>query len=505
MALPNNGDLNWGSTLNAQIQSDEGSIATVVNNLANHLLNNPADPHGDRAYASALVTPITTGTNLAPTATTGGYVVLDGTGHVPKNLLPSAGGTNNWYDVRNAQFGATGTGTTDDSAAINAALSAASAAGSGVVWIPAGLYGIGSSLVIGSGTLLLLAPGATIQRISPVAAPTVMLKNYSTGVSAATGNFTVMGGTWDAYGTTHQTGANTIFSFVNASQVIIENTVLNQVCNSAYGEFYGCTSVSVMNVQLTGQNPAFFGFNRAGILKPCFKVEQTHATNIAGLVFSDYNHQMCNAIYIENCSLQANHDTDGDGDFTGWHSMCATTGFIDDHTRFHTNIKLISCDATALAHNGILGLNWNNVSFINCLFGTPRDGMFSQTWVTVPPATIVWSNQDTWHGVTYQNGWGTGQSGSKLGYQLLPDGLVKLSGIINSAPGTGTIKVATIPSTHAPKNRSEYFMTLDMLTGNTVVGFVDTSGNIFITVGSIGANNLLIIDTMYASGATFLT
>jgi hypothetical protein len=49
-----------------------------------------------------------------------------------------------WFNVR--VFGATGDGTTNDRAAIQAAIDAASAAGGGVVYLPKGTYRIGSSL-----------------------------------------------------------------------------------------------------------------------------------------------------------------------------------------------------------------------------------------------------------------------------------------------------------------------------------------------------------------------
>jgi hypothetical protein len=391
MALPTNGQVNWGTPLTAQITADEAAAATVANSLANHLINNPADPHGDRAFATGLVLPITTGTNAA-----NGYVKCDGTGHIPAGLLPSAGGTNNWYDVRNSSFGATGSGTVDDSTAINAALAAASAAGSGVVWVPAGRYGLGSPLVIGNGTLLLLAPGAIMQRISPVSAPTVMLQNYAPGVSASTGNFTIMGGEWDAVGSTNQTSTNTIFSFVNAGQVIIENTILNQVANgnSPYGQFFGCTNVTAYGVTLTATAPTC---TRAGALNPCWRVEQTHATNISGLVAGDYNHQMCSNINIINVTHSGLTSSDSQGTFSAWHSLIGTIGFIDSAALFHTNILVNLCNATAFANTGIYGYNWNQVVFTGCNFNNPAIGQsFTQVWVSSAPTPIVWttSNND---------------------------------------------------------------------------------------------------------------
>jgi hypothetical protein len=392
MALPTNGQLNWGTPLNAEITADEATIASTLASLQNHQNNSPADPHGDRAYAAALVAPITTGTNEPPGYVTGsgGYVVLNSSGQIPNNLLPSAGGTTNFYDVRNSQFGATGNGFTDDSTAINNALAAAGTAGSGVVYIPAGTYGIGSSLYIQNGTLLLLAPGATIQRVSPVSAPTVMLRNYAPGIAAGTGNFTIMGGKWDAVGTTNQTSTNTIFSFVNAGQVIIENTILNQLANgaSSYGQFFGCNNVTVYGVTLTATAPTC---TRAQVLNPCFRVEQTHATNIPGLVAGDYNHQMCNGVDLINCSLTCPTSSDSNGIFSAWHSLCGTIGYIDSASLFHQNILVNICNATAFANTGIYGYNWNNVVYTGCNFNNPLNNSFVQIWVSSAPSPIIWT------------------------------------------------------------------------------------------------------------------
>lgn len=57
------------------------------------------------------------------------------------------GGTDlGWFDVTDAAYGATGDGSTDDTAAIQAAIDAAEAAGGGVVYFPAGVYIVGGAL-----------------------------------------------------------------------------------------------------------------------------------------------------------------------------------------------------------------------------------------------------------------------------------------------------------------------------------------------------------------------
>lgn len=67
--------------------------------------------------------------------------------------------------VHNIQaYGATGNGTSDDTAAINAALAAAHAQGGGIVYGPPGTYLISSALIIYSNTRLSLAANATVTR-----------------------------------------------------------------------------------------------------------------------------------------------------------------------------------------------------------------------------------------------------------------------------------------------------------------------------------------------------
>lgn len=57
-------------------------------------------------------------------------------------------------NVKDAAYGATGNGTTDDTAALQAALNAASAAGGGAVYIPRGTYKISAALAVDSSTII---------------------------------------------------------------------------------------------------------------------------------------------------------------------------------------------------------------------------------------------------------------------------------------------------------------------------------------------------------------
>lgn len=66
--------------------------------------------------------------------------------------LGPAGGALDWFVVTDATYGAVGNGTTDDTAAIQAAIDACMAAGGGIVYFPKGVYKITATLNINPGS-----------------------------------------------------------------------------------------------------------------------------------------------------------------------------------------------------------------------------------------------------------------------------------------------------------------------------------------------------------------
>lgn len=79
------------------------------------------------------------------------------------------GGTEVVYSVKD--FGAVGDGVTVDSAAIQAAISAASAAGGGTVYVPAGTYICSNVYLASNITLMGASMGATVLKMDPLAIP----------------------------------------------------------------------------------------------------------------------------------------------------------------------------------------------------------------------------------------------------------------------------------------------------------------------------------------------
>lgn len=124
------------------------------------------------------------------------------------------------YNVKHQAFGAVGDGTTDDAAAINAALSAANTAGGGIVALPAGTYIIGASLTIYSKVKLI---GAGIE------ATIIKLKNASNVDMLVSSGFAGL------------TGGNTTGGIYNFSieDMTIDGNKTNQTAASSGIKIYG--------------------------------------------------------------------------------------------------------------------------------------------------------------------------------------------------------------------------------------------------------------------------
>ncbi|HET7637731.1 MAG TPA: hypothetical protein VFK47_03230, partial [Ktedonobacteraceae bacterium] len=235
LTLPVDGQLNWGDELNAAIiQADNDALAaqTLINN---HAQNSPADPHGDRAFAQSLVTPLTSGTNQA-----NGFVKLNGSGFIPSNLI-NGGFFTNVYDVVST-FGALNNGSAT-AVQIQNALNAAASAGGGIVWIPDGVYGIDIPLIMGNGTWLMMSAGATLRRVSGASIPSWMITNFAQSnlnlVTPNTGPFIVSGGNIDAVGSS-LTGSCIPIMFIQSTKTTIRDLTINAVANNPAIEINGC-------------------------------------------------------------------------------------------------------------------------------------------------------------------------------------------------------------------------------------------------------------------------
>ena len=244
---------------------------------------------------------------------------------------------------------------------VQAALDKAASSGSGVVWVPMGTYAIGTTLVIGAGTWLLLSPGAVIKRIQHPTSPATLLCNYKAGSAAAAGNIKVTGGMFDAVGGGLTQNCAPL-SFVNATNVRIEDLIIKNVANgySPFVQLFGCHDVWIEDIDFQGGGPSG---GRSYQQHPCVRVECTHPTNIPGLVSGDYGgYPNCNNITTRHCGLSAMAASDTQGAFTAWTSMVGTIG-VSSGSGFHERIIIVNNVGTGFSQAGFYGQYWDNVVF----------------------------------------------------------------------------------------------------------------------------------------------
>lgn len=354
MSLPNTGDTNWGIPLNNYIQNVVLAAATTAQaSVASH--TSASDPHGDRAYAQGLVSPITSGVNAA-----NGFVKLNGSGLLPTNLLPVGSIKTTFWDVKR-DFGATGNGSTDDSTAIQNALNAANSAGGGEVWVPSGTYGIGHMLVIYSNTWLHLSPGAVMSRITPTggSAPSLMIATSGLGGSSSAGysNILISGGAWDATG-----GANASFAGITSACtpiflvagyfMAIEQTNFIQVAGNPAVECCGMNGVVIRDCLFSGRTTA------SGSSTPSVRVSAAYHgyTPIASLNTGAYtNGTTCNDVLLESCTVA----------YTGFGTYPPTGKLLNDDTGSgynHGSVTVTDCSVGDNANLTYPLVNWANIN-----------------------------------------------------------------------------------------------------------------------------------------------
>jgi hypothetical protein len=227
------------------------------------------------------------------------------------------------YDVK--AYGATGNGSTDDTAAIQSAIDTANTNGGGEVRFPAGTYKISASLKLYSG-------------VSPTITAYKNLKLVGAGGAGGTG---------------------TIINQVTTSEDIIKG--LNDSANSAqvrnivikdmYLAFAGATLTNSGNgiylKQQAANGPAFDHFYMQGVVVANCQGTGKYGFNFESMIVSTMEN--CEAVVCANGFY-----------FNG--------GAFGNYTSVNTSITLINCYAN-MSTNGVIGYNTYQstyMSFISC-------------------------------------------------------------------------------------------------------------------------------------------
>src|SRR5690606_98728 len=247
-------------------------------------------------------------------------------------------------------FGATGDGVTDDTAAIQAALDAANSAGGGEVYVPTGSYALKAPLRIYSNTRLRADKRATFIRAasySPMLLPGIGDVDGYEGVQ----NVEVSGGTWDGNGSQFPSGFSHLM-FGHARNILIQDVQLVNNYNSHCIELNACQNVIVRNCIMKGY---------AGTrIAEAVQIDLAKDSNVFPH-YGNYDNTPCDNILISGCVVE---------DYSrgiGGHN--ATAGV------FHTNIRIIGCHFRNLTDQAIRGYQWKYVSIIGNTFENCRMGV----------------------------------------------------------------------------------------------------------------------------------
>jgi len=152
-------------------------------------------------------------------------------------------------------YGATGNGTTDDTAAIQSTLDAAYAAPGSVVRIPAGTYKITATLRVRKDTTI-DATGARINGYWSDTGGTNLVCNGYPGDSypgyTGNGNITITGGIWDSRGPSNGVNLSNGMAMGHAERLTFRNLTIKNLSQGHGFDLSGCRNVIIEGVRFEG-------------------------------------------------------------------------------------------------------------------------------------------------------------------------------------------------------------------------------------------------------------
>ncbi|PRH79395.1 hypothetical protein C6N75_09945 [Streptomyces solincola] len=276
------------------------------------------------------------------------------------------------FDVR--AFGAKGDNSTNDQAAIQAALDAAATAatteGGALVVIPPGKYKISSGLLVKS-DVTIQAYGAYI---FAGAGNFEMLRNYEGGESGYTGKsrITVLGGTWDGKGQSWaiDNSAN-IMAFINCKAITVRDVTIRNVAS-----YHAIEVQAVDGAVIDGCRFEGFKDNTTGTMRVFSEAIQIDVSGSS---------TACKNVSVTNCYQGPAEDGSGLGVFgrlVGSHTDAAGL--------FHTGIRIIGNTSNGSLDNSVQAYSWtDSVIANNTLLSPGSVGDGSCIEVTGNAANVV--------------------------------------------------------------------------------------------------------------------
>lgn len=256
---------------------------------------------------------------------------------MPKVLSPRT--DNGEYNVR--AFGAKGDGTTNDAAAINAALQKCFDDGGGTVRIPAGEYSLGSHLVCRQDTTVICDNNVRIFRTA--SGPLIMNGEFDEDQSVYTGhgNIRIIGGVWDMRGPT-VTNSNIALAFAHGNNISIEGVTVKDVPQNHAIEINSSKTVRIRDCKFLG-----YKANDGGTVDYNEAVQIDLALTGGGTfgAFGLYDDTPCDDVVVTGCYFGASGTAGTTAWYRGVGSHSGKIGFE------HTNVRI-----TDNHFDGLLGV-----------------------------------------------------------------------------------------------------------------------------------------------------
>ncbi|WP_186767986.1 right-handed parallel beta-helix repeat-containing protein [Streptomyces qinzhouensis] len=375
------------------------------------------------------------------------------------------------FNVRD--YGATGNGTTIDTAAMQSAFDAARQAGGGTVLIPAGTYAVDTFLVV-YGKTSISAYGATIRSVST---GTGLLRNFATGdnfpVYAGNSGITVEGGIWDGNaahaGVGTVTGTTNVMSFIHARDITVRDVVIRNISSSHGIEFNAVDGGRILNSRFEG-----FKDNSAAQDRGFSESVQLDIARLNSSSIGEFDLTTCRNILIQGCYFGPSDRLGAAGRAIGSHTS--------DDNRSYDNIQIIGCRIEGAAQEGIRAFCWRNcVIADNIITGTGQTAILLAVSAPDQPtkshSIVVKGNVITdckTSGIRVM-----GNTGNRI------TGVVVSGNTLHNTSGNG-IHIADAPGANVSGNHID-------TTSSTGIYAVDSdgvtvNGNTILTPGSNGIN-----------------
>jgi parallel beta-helix repeat protein len=273
-------------------------------------------------------------------------------------------------------YGAVGDGSTDDAAAIQAALDAAHTRGGGIVVIPPGkTFAIKTFLVVYDNTVL-SAYGATIISTGNTGLLRNFLSTETPSGYAGHSHIVVQGGTWDANASDGTTGTVTAetdaFNFIHASDITVRDATIKNVSSAHALEFNAVDGGRVLNCRFLGYRD-----NSGDASRQYSEAVQLDIAVSGSSSIGAFDSTTSRNILVMGCYFGPSERLGVFGRAVGSHTTRAAT--------FYDNVQIIGNRIDGTLQEGIRGYAWRRaVISDNIITGTGLSGIC----LTVPdPAT----------------------------------------------------------------------------------------------------------------------